>query len=163
MQIVLWTVRACLLLYAASLVALMFRRRPAATWLYVAAGMLYLAHVAAAFHYVHGWSHALAHEHVARVTYDYAGVWTGAGLYLNYQLAAVWTVDAAHRVWAGDGRRRPRRVDVAIHGLLLFLAFNATVVFAPARTRAAGAVAFAALVLTWWISRRRTAVFTGTH
>lgn len=157
MWLVLLTIRACLSLYAGSLVAMMFGRSTAAKWLYAAAAMLYLAHVAAAFHFVHGWSHAAAHEHVARVTQAYAGVRTGAGLYLNYLLAVAWPIDAAYRLWACDGRRG-RWVGVAMHGFLLFLAFNATVVFAPTRTRVAGAIAFAALLVAWRVARRRSAV-----
>jgi hypothetical protein len=159
MHLVLWTIRACLILYAICLIALMFRRRAAAKWLYVMAALLYLAHVAAAFHYVHGWSHGRAHAHVARVTYEYIGWASGFGLYFNYLLAAVWTADATHWLWVGDERRGRRRrwIGFAIHGFLLFLAFNATVVFAPMRTRVAGTIAFAALAAAAWVAKRRPA------
>ena len=89
-----------------------------------------LLHLAIAFHFAHGWSHAAAFEHTRR-----AGGF-GEGLYANYAFAALWFTDAAWLgTFAASYRRRPRWLTFAIHGFLSFMVFNAMVVFGtwPAR------------------------------
>lgn len=92
---------------------------------------LFLLHVAAAFHFVHGWSHAAAYESTARRTAELTGVASGFGLWLNYLFAVVWGVDV---VWwwrdAAGYRGRPLWVGLAVQGFVAFMWFNAAVVFA---------------------------------
>lgn len=97
-------------------------------WTFGAA--LCVAHVAAAFHWVHEWSHAHAVAATARQTGEIVGLEFGGGVWANYLLLAVWSADAAWR-WL-DPRRyweRPRAWTGWILGFLAFILFNATVVF----------------------------------
>ena len=107
----------------------------------------YLIHVAAAFHFFYGWSHATALAETARETAAVTGVASGAGLYLNYLFTFLWTADAIW--WWSTGtaafRRRSSWIDGVLHGFLLFMAFNATVVFEQGTVRWAGAAASLAL------------------
>ena len=111
--------------------------------------LMLLAHTAIAFGVAHGWSHVAAVEHVREV----GG--TGAGIVVNYLFAAVWGADVAWWWYDPAGRSsRPRWVAVAVHGFLLFIVLNATVVFGPPGRRWAYAACLAALAVTWCISGR---------
>lgn len=102
---------------------------------WVCAWLMLVAHVAAAFHFAHGWSHEDAYRHTAAT----AGV--GEGLYVNYLFVAVWGADA---VWLAISPRsyaaRPRWVGWAVHGFLGFIVLNATVVFGSTAARVVGIV-----------------------
>ena len=110
-----------------------------------------LAHVACAFHFQHGWSHAAAYRDTARQTAEVFGRDWGGGVYVNYALAVGWVADVC--CWWGFGlgayRRRPWPLVVAWHAFLLFIVFNATFVFAGGFVRWAGAGLCAALVVVW--------------
>lgn len=117
------------------------------------AGLLGLtAHVACAFHFLHHWSHAAALKHTAQRTAEVTGWdWPG-GLYINYVFLLFWAVDVV-RVWREALGRRPvasvwRRGIV--HGVFLFMMFNATVVFGPWHWTAASVV----FVALWWGTRQ---------
>jgi hypothetical protein len=70
-----WTVRLALLGFT---IALLLR---------ASIGCLaYLAHLAAAFHFAHGWSHAQAYEHTALRAWEVTGWRWGGGVYVNYTL-----------------------------------------------------------------------------
>jgi len=89
-----------------------------------------LAHVAFAFHYYHNWSQAAAYRETARQTAEVTGIDWGGGLFINYALIAGWVLDAAW--WWRDTdayRNRPRWLVAAWQGFLIFIIFNATVVF----------------------------------
>ena len=117
------------------------------------AGLLGLtAHMACAFHFLHHWSHAAALKHTAQRTAEVTGWdWPG-GLYINYAFLLFWAVDAVH-VWREALGRTPvasqlwRRV---VHGMFLFMMFNATVVFGPWHWTVASVV----FVALWWGTRR---------
>jgi hypothetical protein len=119
--------------------ALMLRKRPAgAAWL--CAWLVFVVHVAAAFHMAHGWSHDAAFRHTAAT----AGV--GEGLYVNYLFVAVWGADAVWlATWPRSHAARPRWVGWAVHGFLAFIVFNATVVFGSTAARVVGGLVFIAL------------------
>ena len=132
--LVRWTVRLAVGFSAARLLAdagdfgsLRIRRL-----LWTAGFALYLAHVAAAFHFVHGWSHADAWRETARQTNALVGWNSGSGLWANYAFTLVWLADAA-AWWAigDDYPRRYPRTQVALQALFAFLVFNATAVFGP--------------------------------
>jgi hypothetical protein len=113
----------------------------------------FLVHVASAFHVHHGWSHAAALRETARQTAELTGRAVGAGLYVNYLFAVLWSLDAAWW-WRNPAshRRRPGWVEVGLHVFLLFVVFNGAVVFARGPVRWLGVavtlIAVATLVLT---------------
>jgi len=154
------TARAALLLYVAALVVILGRRDPGGGLgraLWTAGMVVYLAHVSAAFHYVHGWSHGAAVAETARQTHALFGVDTGAGIWFNYVFTAVWAADAGWW-WLDPGgyHRRRGQVSAAVHGFLAFMFFNGAVVFASGPSRWIGLAATALLPLLWLWRRRAT-------
>jgi hypothetical protein len=91
--LILWSARFTFLLYAASLAAWLIGRPRAARLVWTSGFWFYLTHVAAAFHFRHHWSHALAYEQTARQTAEPFGASWGGGLYFNYAFTAVWALD----------------------------------------------------------------------
>lgn len=106
-----------------------------------------LAHVSAAFHYVHHWSHTTASLATARDTAAVTGLDWGGGLYLNYLFVLIWLADTGW--WCRDPvlyQRRPAAIEWGVQGFLGFIVFNATVVFKAGPVRWAG-IAASLLVL----------------
>lgn len=140
-DLVLWSVRVSVALYVLALV-LRCRCPSAARLAWTAGLVLFLLHVAAAFHFAHGWSHAHAYHTTARRTADLTGVAWGGGLYANYLFGLVWLADAG---WWWAARKsyeaRSYLFEWAVHGYLAFIAFNATVVFGSPLARAMGLAA----------------------
>jgi len=108
------------------------------------AWLTYLLHVAVAFHYVHGWSHAAAVAHTAAV----GGF--GGGIWVNHLVTLLWTADVA-AWWLAPAwyAQRPARVSWLFHGFLLFVIVNAAIIFAAGTTRwlGVGLCAWLALLL----------------
>jgi len=151
--LVLWTVRVALVFFVAALLMRPASRRGRVFW--TAGCLWYLAHVAAAFHVHHGWSHTTAYEYTARRSAEVVGLDWGGGLWWNYAFTVVWVSDV---VWmwlrpASYGARSSRW-NGAIYGFLGFMSFNATVVFATGVIRWAG-VAATLLVLSALLARHR--------
>jgi len=123
-------------------------------WTVACAAML--AHAASAFHFYHGWSHGAAYLDTARQTDDVFGLEWGGGLYVNYALMAGWALDVGWWWLAGldSYRRRPPAVTAAWHGFLLFIFFNATVVFKSGPARWAGLGLCVSLCVAWWVAAR---------
>jgi hypothetical protein len=159
-----WTIRVALLLYAAGLASLLLAKRRTTylreTRLAWTTGCVFLwLHLAAAFHFYHGWSHGAAYEATARDTQAVLGWPFGTGVFFNYLFAAAWTAD----VWcwwrrgfeAPLGRsRRPRWI---LHGFLIIMVFNATVVFGDGGVRWVAAAMFLALaVIAVYLRRSST-------
>lgn len=115
-----------------------------------------LAHSASAFHFYHGWSHDAAHLDTARQTNEVFGLDWGGGLYVNYALLAAWVIDVSWWWLRGldSYRRRPWPLTAAWHGFLLFIFFNATVVFKSGPARWAGLVVCSGLCAAWWLAAR---------
>ena len=115
-----------------------------------------LAHVACAFHFQHGWSHAAAYSDTARQTAEVFGLDWGGGLYVNYALLVGWVADVGWWWIGGLGayRRRPWPLVIAWHAFLLFIVFNGAVVFADGFVRWAGLGLCAALILVWLSAAR---------
>ncbi len=112
-----------------------------------------LAHVAFAFHYYHGWSQASAYAETARQTAEVFGVIWGGGLFINYVLILAWITDVVWWWgWPEAYRRRPRLLTAIWQGFLIFIFFNATVVFGSGLLRWIGAGLFLGLGLLWWFS-----------
>lgn len=133
-----------------------------ARWLWALGCAAFLVHVAAAFHFVHGWSHAAAHAATARDTAAVTGFDSGAGLWLNYLFTALWLADvvAWWRLGVDGYRQRSAAWTIAVYGFMAFLAFNATVVFEEGWVRTGGilgSVMLAVLVALRLGRRRRPA------
>ena len=114
------------------------------------------AHVACAFQFYHGWSHGAAYLDTARQTHEMFGLDWGGGLYLNYALMAGWVVDVTCW-WLGGPDSYGRRwwpLKAVWHGFLLFIFFNATVVFKDGLARWAGLGVCLGVCLAWWLAAR---------
>lgn len=115
-----------------------------------------LAHVTCAFHFYHGWSHRAAYLDTARQTSGVFGLDWGGGLYVNYALITGWVLDVSW--WWARGldsyRRRPWPLSAAWHGFLLFIIFNATVVFKQGAARWAGLCLCVGLCVVWGLFAR---------
>jgi hypothetical protein len=110
-----------------------------------------IAHFASAFQFHHGWSHQAAYLDTARQTEEMFGVNWGGGLFINYLVLIVWIVDISWWWLRGldSYRRRPWPLMIAWHGFLIFIIFNATVVFGHGIIRWLGGVASLILVFAW--------------
>jgi hypothetical protein len=142
-----YTVRLALLYYGLAL-TLMMRLRPPdwlarspkgrlARWCWTLAWAAFVVHLAMAFHHYHHWSH----EDAVRHTREVSGV--GAGIYASHLFALAWTADVA--AWwlrpAWYARRSPW-IGRALHGYMLFVVFNATVVYESGLIRWLGVALF---------------------
>jgi len=147
------TVRVALVLYVVALLSRLLGGRPwerTTRGLWTTGLVFYLAHVAAAFHWVHAWSHQRALAETARQTEEIFGIASGSGLWFNHLFTAVWTVDTAWWWLDETGhRRRARWVSVALHSFMALMFFNGAVVFARGFSRWFGFVATALLVVLW--------------
>lgn len=113
-----------------------------------------IAHVLAAFHYTHHWSHADAIESTARKTQQQLGWAVGEGVYFNYLFLLVWIADVV--IWWLRPERyetRPAWLEYGIHGYLFFIAFNGAVIFESGVTRIGGTVAI--VIFAVILSRRQ--------
>jgi hypothetical protein len=119
--------------------------------------MLFLLHVACAFHFYHHWSHADAYLHTAQRTAELVGWNWGGGLYFNYAFTAAWTFDTLGW-WCSPSSRRglPRAATIAWHAYFFLMVANATIVFETGIVRWAGAVGLALLGIVWIVWRRET-------
>ena len=155
-----WTVRLALLCYTAATVISLLRppaqrRTLIVRPLWTAGALLFIAHVAAAFHYRHHWSHAAAVRSTAAQTEELIGIAFGEGLWFSYLFVLLWTADAAWSWIDSDSwqKRRPA-VTRALHLWLFFIAFNGAVVFESGPTRPAGV--FVTIVVLVLAVRRLT-------
>ena len=118
-----------------------------------------LAHFISAFHFFHAWSHASAYSDTARQTAAVFGINWGGGLFINYAVASLWLADVTWWWFAGVNsyRRRPWLLTLLWHSFLIFIIFNATVVFKDGPTRWIGLLLCLILCLSWLaISRARS-------
>ena len=129
-----------------------------------------VAHFVCAFHFYHGWSQASAYRETARQTDAVVGFNWGGGLFINYFVLIAWVVDIS--LWWLKGldsyRRRPWQVLVAWHAFLLFIIFNATIVFKTGVVRWIGVALCAVICLGWlllFVGARATspASFSGSE
>ena len=111
----IWTVRFALVCYGAS-VWMQLRAPPghrrSARLLWTIGCLAYLAHVAAAFHFEHDWSHDHAWAHTAQRTWALTGWDWGGGLWVNYAFTLLWSADAAWW-WAGPRSHQARPAWIA--------------------------------------------------
>lgn len=152
------TVRLAIAWYAVAL-SLMMRRSPGewdgssiqgrlARWCWTWGWVTFLVHVAMAFHYFHQWSHQEAFERTRAIS----GV--GEGLYVSYLFTLLWAVDV-FAWWIGPVRYSTRSpwIDRALHGFMLFVVFNAMVVYESGSIRWVGLALSLSLAAEWVMSR----------
>ena len=115
-----------------------------ARWCWTWACVIFLTHVAMAFHYFHHWSHAHAVEHTRAVS------GFGPGIYVSHTFSVVWTLDMLSW-WLAPAWYAVRSpwVDRVLHAFMAFLIFNGTVVFEDGLIRWAGAAMFLVLAIAW--------------
>jgi hypothetical protein len=158
--LIVWSIRMAMLLFFVSLTLLVGKserqRMPVVLKiLWTASFVLIVLHVAAAFHFVHHWSHGEAYRATAEETRQMLGFAYGAGIYFNYFFLAVWAMDVFW-VWL------PSKGDsCATHWLvfagrcyLLFIAINGLVVFETGWLRAFGVLGTAVVLGVAWNRRR---------
>ena len=149
-QLILWTIRLCLIAWALSAVAFLRGSSARAVRWWAGAGLLYLAHIAAAFAFRYHWSHAAAVAETARQTRALFGIDWGGGVWCNYALGALWTADLA---WRRLGEP-PRARTAAVQAYFVFLAVNGAIVFAAGPVRWISAAALLALAVSAARSKR---------
>lgn len=110
-----------------------------------------IGHLISAYQFYHHWSHETAFVDTARQTNEVVGLNWGGGLFINYALITIWTIDVAWWWLRGLGsyRSRPWPVIAAWHGFLIFILFNAMIVFKHGVTRWVGIVICSVLLLSW--------------
>jgi len=154
------TVRLSLAWYGAALCLMMQLRGAAdwraetslgrlARWCWTWAIVVFLVHLAMAFHYYHGWSHA----HAFQRTREVSGV--GEGIYVSYLFTWCWIADALGWWWqpARYAARSPW-IDRVLHTFMLLIVFNGMVVFETGGIRWAGCIMFVVLTAVWLASHR---------
>jgi hypothetical protein len=146
------TVRLALVYWAAAL-ALMIYLRPAdwraehgrgrlARWCWTLGWLTYLVHLAMAFHFYHHWSHDDAVRHTKKVS------GFGPGIYVSHFFTLVWSLDVmCWWLWPGRYAARSPWIDRLLHGFMVFIVFNATVVYESGLIRWAALAGLGALAL----------------
>jgi len=121
-----------------------------------------VAHFICAFNFYHSWSHQSAYIDTARQTAEVFRINWGGGLFINYALAILWIADVAWWWFAGLSayRRRSWLITLPWHGFLLFIIFNATIVFKDGLTRWMGLLVCLTLGLSWVVSSRGRSLST---
>jgi hypothetical protein len=123
-----------------------------ARWCWTLAWATYLIHLGMAFHHYHHWSHSDAVAH----TEEASGF--GPGIWFSHLFTLVWTADVAWW-WLLPVRHAERSPwwDRLLHGYMVFIIFNATVVYEDGPIRWAGIVLFAVLAIVlasrWLVPR----------
>lgn len=123
-------------------------RWEAARALHTTGAILLIGHTAVAFQFHHAWSHTAAFAATATRSAAVTGFASGAGIYMNYLLIAIWAADAAW--WWLRPRAyltRSRALDVAVFAFFIFMFVNGAIVFAVGPMRIAGAAAVAAALV----------------
>jgi hypothetical protein len=173
-----WTIRLALACYVAYLAGWLSGRNThwprLARAIWTLGCILFVVHVACAFHFYHHWSHAVAWRHTADRTQQLLGVAVGDGIFFSYLFLVLWVLDVLW-LWpeafavairrpgkgsppspaTGDAicvpGKSPRLEEtpwwrVVVHIFLLFVAINGAIVFESGPTRWAGILAIFALV-----------------
>ncbi len=151
-DLVRFTVRLALAYWAAALALMMYLRPDEwradggrgrlARWCWTLAWLTYLVHLVMAFHFYHHWSHADAIRHTEAVS------GFGRGIYVSHFFTLVWSLDAIGW-WLRPERYATRSpwIDRLLHGFMVFIVFNATVVYESGLIRWAGLAGLLGLAL----------------
>jgi hypothetical protein len=151
--LIAWTIRLSVLFLFATLIAWVFQTK-SSRWdsllrlAWTLGFVLFVAHVVAAFHFHHHWSHAAALAETARQTRDQIGLEFGVGLYFNYLCMFVWALDLAWIWIAKTGlQRRYRWLRLTWIVYLIFIAFNGVAVFKDGWMRFGGITALSLILV----------------
>jgi hypothetical protein len=158
------TIRLALAWYAAALILMLqlapcdwaaaTARGKTARWCWTWGLGCFLVHLAMAFHYYHGWSHADAFRHTREVS-----GW-GEGIFASYLFTWLWLGDVAWWWRRPEAyAARPTWINRSLHIFMLFIAFNGMVVFGSGAIRWAGIAMFAVLGAAWFRARRNATRF----
>ena len=148
------TVWLAILGYAIGLALFAYKRSRslvAVRAIWTTACLALIAHFISAFHFYHGWSQESAYLDTARQTQQVVGLNWGGGLYINYAVLSGWFIDVGWWWLRGidSYRSRERMVVLLWHAFLIFIIFNATVVFKDGIVRWVGLVVSLCLVASW--------------
>lgn len=115
-----------------------------------------IAHLICAFQFYHHWSQTSALREVQRQTAEVTGNSWGGGLYVNYAFLAAWIADVAWW-WRGLERYRQRHwlITAVWQFVLIFMVFNATVVFKTGVVRWIGIALCLVLLSVWLMTQKR--------
>ena len=116
-----------------------------------------IAHFTCAFQFYHGWSHESAYIDTARHTAAVVEINWGGGLFINYAVAILWSIDVGWWWFAGlnSYRRRSWLLTLLWHSFLIFIIFNATVIFKDGLARWIGLLVCLSLCLSWTVIWRQ--------
>jgi len=160
-----WTVRLALACYFTSVLILLRSNRAAsrriARLIWTLGCIIFLAHVAAAFHFYHHWSHADALEATRAESLEVANFNSGLGLWLNYLFTLLWLLETI-AWWRSNDQylARPRRSHLIVHGFMLFMIVNATVIFETGSVRGFGLAGCLGVVIAALANLRRDKTVT---
>jgi hypothetical protein len=130
-------------------------------WIWTAGCVLFVTHVACAFHFTHHWSHVHAWNHTAAETQRLLGFSFGDGIYFSYLFLVLWVVDVALQ-WLNV--QRPMWLVASVYLFLFFIAVNGAIVFEDGPTRPVGTAVVAVLAVVFalfvW---KRYSVRTGSN
>jgi hypothetical protein len=146
-----WTIRLALACLAAYFAGRLLgygtragdRKFTTLRWIWTAGCVLFLAHVACAFQFTHGWSHTHAWDHTAAETKRLMGFAFGDGIYFSYFFLILWVVDVVC-LWVVVAR--PWWLILPTYLFIFFIALNGAIVFEDGPTRPVGMVVIAALL-----------------
>lgn len=128
-------------------------RLPPTPWarpVWLLGALTYLAHMAAAFAFHHGWSHAAAYAYTAARTEELFGLDWGGGLWVNYAFTAIWIGEGLWwRLRPAHYEGRPRIWRLAVRAFFLFMIANGAVIFVEGPRRLLGVGVLIALVWIW--------------
>ena len=129
-------------------------RQQVARLINTAGCLLFMAHVACAFHFYHHWSHAAAYADTAGQTARYFGFNSGFGLYFNYLFLVLWIVQVITS-WISVAATQPLApwLTRTVRAFVLLMIFNGTVIFAHGPIKWFGLVLSALLLVSWFRSR----------
>ncbi len=131
-----------------------------ARWAWTLGCLGLLIHVCCAFHFYHNWSQSSAYVETARQTNEVFGINWGGGLFINYAFITIWVLDCLWWWRSLDAyRQRPLPLIIAWQSFLIFIIFNATVVFKTGPLRWLGLGFCLAVSILWWFTRRRRILF----
>ena len=154
------TVRLALVWYVVAICLMLFfqpgdwtagtARGRLARWCWTWALLCFLVHLVFAFQFFHHWSHADAFARSLRMS----GL--GEGIYIAYLFTVLWMADVIFW-WARADRYAARGawIDRSLHGFMLFVVLQGTIVFDKGPIRVAGAVGMVVLAAAWWLAHRR--------
>ena len=110
-----------------------------------------IAHFISAYEFHHHWSQRSAYLDTARQTEEVIGLNWGGGLFINYAFLLIWIVDVSWWWLRGlaSYRTRPWQLIALWHGFVIFILFNATVVFKDGMVRSVGLVVCLTLLVAW--------------